>query len=444
MRVFVKNKHNENLMPCKPSKAHKLLKANKAKIISYKPFGIMLLQETSNYTQKTTLGVDTGMRHIGVAITINNNKVIAKGKIELRQDVKSNIDTRRIYRRSRRNRKTRYRQPRFQNRKRNKNWLPPSIQSRIDNTIHWINKFQSLLPKNTLIIELGKFDPHKLINPDIEGVDYQLGQSAGYYNTRHFVFERDNYICQVCKKSKDKILNTHHIIYTSEGGTNRADNLITVCSDCHTSENHKIGNILHNWMLKGKKVKQYKAPTFMNIVRKKFYQHFKDINVTYGSTTKPKRKELGLEKTHYNDAIAITDINEVFVDEFDSYFKIKQFRKKKRSLHEATARKGRKAKNTTQKRNSKNTKKITHKKYGIFHLNDKVNIFGKIGFISGFTSGGVYVKDIHGNYITIPNKSYKQVSLKYIERINNNNNWQFIPHLDLSVLRKGTSCQKAG
>jgi hypothetical protein len=197
-------------------------------------------------------------------------------------------------------------------------------------------------------------------------------------------------------------------------------------------------------MLKGKKVKQYKAPTFMNIVRKKFYQHFKYINVTYGSTTKPKRKELGLEKTHYNDAIAITDINEVFVDEFDSYFKIKQFRKKKRSLHEATARKGRKAKNTTQKRNSKNTKKITHKKYGIFHLNDKVNIFGKIGFISGFTSGGVYVKDIHGNYITIPNKSYKQVSLKYIERINNNNNWQFIPHLSLLALRKGTSCQKAG
>ena len=305
MRVFVKNKDNKSLMPCKPSKARTLLKADKAEIIDYKPFTIRLKHGSSGYTQKTTIGVDTGMKHIGVAITINDRKVIAKGEIELRQDVKSTIETRRIYRRSRRTRKTRYRKPRFQNRTRKKGWLPPSIQSRIDNTIFWIEKFQSLLPKNTLIIELGKFDPHKLINPDVEGINYQMGQLAGYYDVRHFVFERDHYTCQVCKKSKDKILNTHHIVYTSEGGTNRGDNLITVCTDCHTSENHKKGQMLHNWMLQGKRVKQYKAPTFMNIVRKRFYQHFEEMTVTYGSTTKPKRKELNLEKTHYNDAFVI-------------------------------------------------------------------------------------------------------------------------------------------
>ena len=43
MLVFVKNKHGKNLMPCKPSKARKLLKQKKAKIISYKPFTIQLL-----------------------------------------------------------------------------------------------------------------------------------------------------------------------------------------------------------------------------------------------------------------------------------------------------------------------------------------------------------------------------------------------------------------
>ena len=440
MRVFVKNRNNKNLMPCHPSKARKLLKKDKAEIVSYKPFTIRLKYGSSGYTQKTTLGIDTGMKHVGVAITINDSKVIAKGEIELRQDTKSNIDIRRIYRRSRRNRKTRYRQPRFQNRKRNKSWLPPSIQSRIDNIIFWIEKFQSLLPKNTLIIELGKFDPHKLIKPDIEGIDYQMGQAAGYYDVRHFVFERDNYTCQVCKKSNDKILNTHHIVYSSEGGTNRANNLITVCTDCHTSENHKEGQILHDWMLQGKKVKQYKAPTFMNIIRKKFYKHFEKMIVTYGSTTKPKRKELNLDKTHYNDAIAITNIDNGFVNEFDSIFKIKQFRKKKRSLHEATARKGHKVPNRNQKRNSKNTKKITHKKYGTFYLNDKVEVFGKIGFISGFSGSSIYVKDIQGNYITIPNKSYKQVSLKYVKQINYNNNWQFISHLSLSALRKETPC----
>ena len=96
--------------------------------------------------------------------------------------------------------------------------------------------------------------------------------------------------------------------------------------------------------------------------------------------------------------------------------------------------------NRNQKRNSKNTKKITHKKYGTFYLNDKVEVFGKIGFISGFSGSSIYVKDIQGNYITIPNKSYKQVSLKYVKQINYNNNWQFISHLSLSALRKETSC----
>jgi hypothetical protein len=430
MRVFVKNMDNKNLMPCKPSKARKLLKADRAEIVSYKPFTIKLLYKTSNYTQKTTLAVDTGMKNIGIAVTVNKNKVVAKGEIELRQDVKTNIDRKRTYRRSRRNRKTRYRQPRFQNRKRNKGWLPPSIQSRVESTFFWIEKFQNLLPDNTLIVELGKFDPHKLINPEIEGKEYQIGLTAGYYDVRHFVFERDNYTCQVCKKSKNKILNTHHIVYISKGGTNRADNLITVCTDCHTSENHKKGKILHKWMLEGKKVKKYKAPTFMNIVRKKFYQHFKNIKVTYGSTTKPKRKEIGLDKTHFNDAIAIADVNENFEDECFSNFKIKQFRKKKRSLHEATARKGRKTPNSNQNRNSKNTKKVSHKKYGTFYLNDKVKVFEKIGFISGFTSGGAYIKDIEGKYLTVPDKDYKQISLKHITFINHSNNWQFIPSLN--------------
>jgi len=42
---------------------------------------------------------------------------------------------------------------------------------------------------------------------------------------------------------------------------------------------------------------------------------------------------------------------------------------------------------------------------------------------------GIYVKDIENNYITIPGKTYKQVSFKHLEFISHNNNWQFIPHL---------------
>lgn len=356
-----------------------------------------------------------------MAIT-SENKVLFKGEIELRQDVKSNIDTKHIYRRSRRNRKTRYRQPRFLNRKRSDKWLPPSLQNRVDHTFHWIDTFCSLVSDPILHIEVGKFDTAKMINPEINGVDYQHGQTYGFFEERYFVFARDNYTCQCCGKSKDKILQTHHIIYRSNGGTDRVDNLITVCTDCHTSKNHQKGGILYKWQEQHKKVKQYKEPPFMNAIRKRIFARYPNAHTTYGSETTPHRKELGLEKTHYNDAITISGITNIKEDPKE-WLLIKQFRKKKRSLHEATARKGRKEPNCFQKRNSKNTPF-----YRGFYLNDKVKVFGhgQIGYITGFTSGGAYVKNVDGEYITIPNKSYKQVSIKYLKLLSHNNNWQYV------------------
>ena len=357
-------------------------------------------------------------KNIGFAVT-SNDKVLVKGEVELRQDVSSNLTTRKTYRRSRRNRKTRYRKPRFLNRTSSKKqgWLPPSVQSKIDITFRFIDKLCSYLPNYELHIEVGKFDVAKMINPEIQGVDYQKGQTYGFYDVRYFVFARDNYTCQVCKK-KNKVLQTHHIIYRNYGGTDRADNLITVCTDCHTSENHKPGGILYKWMMKQKKVKLYKEPPFMNTLRKRIFKKYPNAIITYGSITTPHRKQLGLDKTHYNDAIAITGITSI-KENCDDILKIKQFRKKKRSLHEATARKGRKTPNVKQIRNSKNTPYSKG-----YYLNDKVSVLGKTGYICGFTNGGAYVKDIFDEYITLPNKTYKQVSYKYLKFINHNNNWQ--------------------
>jgi len=101
-------------------------------------------------------------------------------------------------------------------------------------------------------------------------------------------------------------------------------------------------------------------------------------------------------------------------------FRIVQFRKKKRSLHEATARKGKKKKNSTAKRNEKNTKQV-----GNWCLNDQVRLFGKVGWISGFTGKSCYVKDSDGEYIVIPNKTYKQVNLSSLGFVSRNNNWQY-------------------
>lgn len=405
-------------MPCTQRKARLLLKQDKARIVCYKPFTIQLTCATGEAKQSIHVGIDEGAKHVGIAI-ISQNKVLAKGEVELRQDVHSLLTTRAMYRRDRRNRKTRYRKPRFLNRKRKEGWLPPSVEGKLIANFFWIDKFCALVPNPILHIEVGKFDIAKMINPNIKGVEYQQGQCVGYYDVRYFVFARDNYACQVCGKSKDKVLHTHHILYKSFGGTDRADNLITVCTECHTSKNHKEGGILYKWMQEGKKVKQYKEATFMNILRVRTYKRYPNAIITYGSITTPKRKELGLEKAHYNDAIAITNIDNIKENDNEVFY-IKQFRKKKRSLHEAIARKGKREPNRTQKRNHKNTKELKG-----WCLNDKVKFQNKVGWISGFSGSSAYVTDIEGNYIQVPDKTYKQITLSKLEFICHNNNWRY-------------------
>src|SRR5690606_24669856 len=146
----------------------------------------------SGYKQSVDIGVDVGSKHLGLAIT-SEDKVLVKGEVEFRTDVSSLIETRKIYRRSRRNRKTRYRQARFLNRKRKDNWLPPSIENRIQHTFRWIDKMCVYLPNPVLHIEVGKFDVQKMIDPTIKGLDYQKGQAYGYHDVRYFVFARDGY-----------------------------------------------------------------------------------------------------------------------------------------------------------------------------------------------------------------------------------------------------------
>lgn len=423
MRVPVKNMRGKNLMPCTQRKARILLRQKKAKIIGYKPFTIQLQIATGETVQEIQVGVDEGAVHIGLAIT-SCNKVLIKGEIELRHQSKVQksitelLTARATLRKSRRNRKTRYRQPRFLNRKKAENWLPPSLQARINATFFWINKFLSLLPSAKLHIEVGKFDTAKMINPEINGVNYQQGQCYGYYDVRYFVFARDNYTCQVCG-AKDKILQTHHIKFRSNGGTDRADNLITVCTDCHTHKNHQADGILYKWQAENKKVKQYKEPPFMNILRHRTFKKYPDATITYGSETTPRRKELGLEKTHYNDAIAISGINSIKENSAE-YFYLKQFRKKKRSLHESVARKGRKQPNITQKRNAKNTTSVKG-----WYLNDCVRYDNDIGWICGFTGLSAYVRTIDEQMLKPSGKNYTQIPLTQLQLVSHNNGWQY-------------------
>lgn len=184
-RVFVLNMRGEALMPTTQRKARILLRDEKAKIA----FTIQLNYPTGENRQNVSIGVDTGARHIGIAVT-SEDKVLYKAEVMLRQDISSNLDTKRIYRRGRRNRKTRYR-------KSSAGDLPPSLQSRTDAHFRWIDTFRNLVADAELHIEVGKFDAAKMINPGIQGEEYQHGQASGFYDVRYFVFARDAGLWQI-------------------------------------------------------------------------------------------------------------------------------------------------------------------------------------------------------------------------------------------------------
>ena len=417
MRVFVKNMRGEPLMPCSQRKARLLLKENKAQIIGYKPFTIQLLSPTGESTQEVHVGVDTGAKHIGIAVT-SENKVLAKGEVELRDGIHEDMVTRSTLRRTRRNRNLRYRPSRFLNRGRKEGWLPPTVQSKLDATFRWIDTFCDLVPNPILHIEVGKFDIKKIATEELSDIH-------GYYNKRYYVFNRDGFTCQCCKKRSNR-LKLHHIVFKSHGGTDSANNLITVCETCHSSENHQEGGILYDWMTKRKSVKQYKDATFMNIVRCRTIKRYPNAVITYGYETEPYRRELGIDKTHYNDAISIARIEQI-EENPNEWFYIKQFRKKKRSLHEARPIKGRKNKNTEAKRKNKNVPS----KAGWF-MNDMVLCEGQVGWIYGFSGGDsandCVLRDLSGNIVRNSSRKANSTSVRLssLKLLCHNNNWQYI------------------
>jgi 5-methylcytosine-specific restriction endonuclease McrA len=95
------------------------------------------------------------------------------------QQIKRDLQKRRAVRRSRRQRKTRYRAPRFQNRQRRKGTLPPSLESRISNVLTWVRRLLRLCRVAAISQELVRFDMQALEHPAIKGVEYQQGTLVG-------------------------------------------------------------------------------------------------------------------------------------------------------------------------------------------------------------------------------------------------------------------------
>ena len=203
MSVFVLAKDGRPLMPCSPAKAKHLLKKGLAKVRRRTPFTIQMLVVTKHCTQEVILGVDAGSKTVGLSCGTADKELFA-GEMIPRNDVVEKLSARREFRRARRNRKTRYRQPRFNNRvkSKHKGWLAPSVEVKIQEHITVIRRICRLLPVSKVIIEGVEFDLQLIKavaegKPVPQGEDYQKGEMLGYYNVRQYVLWRDGYKCRI-------------------------------------------------------------------------------------------------------------------------------------------------------------------------------------------------------------------------------------------------------
>lgn len=304
VKVYILNKRGEPLMPCSPSKAKKLLKENKVKVVKRFPFTIQLLIGTGEIKQDVTLGIDTGYGNIGFSATTEKEELIS-GTLKLDLKTKDRLDEKRMYRRNRRSRHHWYRKPRFLNRGIKKGWLPPSTQRRYNTHLNLIEKLKKVLPIKNIILEIAKFDIQKLENPEIQGKEYQEGTLYDYQNIVSYLKTIQNNKCVFCDKEfkSGDSKNIHHKHKHGDSRrTDRPEGLILLHKHCHKK--------LHEKHLEKKfqnvKVKQYRDSTFMSIVNKKFWDDIKNLKVTYGNITYVNRNKLNLEKTHYNDAFVIS------------------------------------------------------------------------------------------------------------------------------------------
>ena len=374
MSVFVINQRRGPLMPCSLRKARLLLRQGKAKIVKRTPFTIQLLQATGETKQEIILGVDAGSKCIGIS-AVTQKKEIFSAEIELRNDIVNLLSTRRQNRRTRRNR-LRYRKPRFLNRvgSKNKGWLAPSIENKIDTHLKIVNGIHKMLPISKIIVEVASFDIQKIKNPNIESKEYQEGNGLGFWNVREYVFFRDGHKCKGRKGCNNKILNVHHIESRKVGG-NSQENLITLCEDCH-NDYHK-GKLKLNL----KRGKSFRYAAFMGIMRWAFYNKIKklysNVSLTYGYITKNTRITNNLPKEHRVDALCIT--GNPLVKRLQDYYYIKQVRRHNRQIHKANILKG-------------GIKKLNQASYFIkgFRLFDKVQFEGIECFIFGRRSTGYF------------------------------------------------------
>lgn len=309
-------------MPCRSARARRLLNAGRAAVYRLHPFTIILKDLTDGETQDVEVKVDPGSKTTGIALVGHFEQqgavVLFGANLNHRgQAMKNNLESRRLLRRGRRGRKTRYREARFLNRTRKAGWLPPSIESLVINTESMIHKLANRCSITSASVELVKFDTQAMVNPEISGTEYRQGELAGY-EVREYLLEKWQRTCAYCG-AKEVPLQIEHIQPKAKGGSDRVSNLTLACQTC----NQKKGSRPIAEFLKGKPVvlqriqAQAKAPlkdaAAVNASRWALINRLRvwlPVTTGSGGRTKFNRTRQDYPKDHWIDAACVGESGE--------------------------------------------------------------------------------------------------------------------------------------
>ncbi len=315
-KVFVVDTDKQPLNPVHPGRARLLLTQGKAAVFRRYPFTIVLKSAVASpHVEPLRVKLDPGSKVTGLAIVNDaSGEVVFAAELTHRgQAIKKALDVRRAVRRSRRQRKTRYRQARFANRRKPQGWLPPSLESRISNILTWVNRLRRWCSIAVISMELVKFDLQKLEHPEISGVEYQQGTLAGY-EVREYLLEKWGRQCAYCGM-KDVPLQIEHIHPRAKLGTDRISNLTLACEPCNSKKGAQDVQVYlaNNPAVLKSILAQAKAPltdaAAVNTTRWALFERLKALGVPIecesGGLTKFNRTMRGLSKEHWIDAACV-------------------------------------------------------------------------------------------------------------------------------------------
>jgi len=309
-RIVVVSPERIPLSPCRPARARWLLTQQKAAVLRRYPFTIILRQPPSGMaTPLLRVKLDPGSKTTGLAVVNETTgEVVWAAEVTHRgQQVTEALAARRATRRGRRQRHTRYRPPRFDNRTRPKGWLPPSLASRVQNVVTWVERLRRVAPIAALSFELVRFDTQLIENPETTGIEYQQGTLAGW-EAREYLLLKWGYRCAYCHQEATR-WEVDHIVPRSRGGSNRISNLALACHACNQDKGDRTAAEYCHPAVQAQARQPLRDAAAVNSTRWALYERLQQtglpVETGTGGRTKWNRTRRGLPKTHWLDAACV-------------------------------------------------------------------------------------------------------------------------------------------